>query len=677
MQEKAALQEFSGFRAALLTNLRTTGGVLMAATALLTIALPLTNGTSPMVGLWIAGILVFACFLPARALLAGRDAGRVGAGDVVILVALGIAMLGTVAVLLRAYQHEPSLALAIMAAAGVASLFFPGPAVGWRREHDAGAGRVALDRVGALAITGLAVIPYFVANALMGVGPFSALFINVDNPYHLGQVASLLRDNAWPPQSLYVADLQVPYQYGIQQVAALLVGTTGIPHHAALFLVIGTCLGAALWMALYRLAICVPAAMPASVIALLAILIAPQLTIEGPIRLGHNLGLYSLLACAIAAISIANTDNDLGKRLLPAVIVTLTVVRIPFAIAIGVAYGTVQLIEAWRSRSLQPLIGPAIAAVVSAVVLLSLNYGSGGATLRPYLGALFEHVFVRGEHWPFYPDNIRNIPKWLIYNYGFFATAAVAVVAIAVTRSVPWRLLIFFLTPIVLLNVLKLQLAGYTRDADGSFSVAALMIMLHGSPVYLFAIAGVAVGQATAIRPQLRPAFAAAILLFGALPLGAQIFKIGALAANPSRGYEFVSNRALGDVLQQVPVENAMLVTNDNAHPANNYTRPDGNFPMGALFGHQLYAAGMRYNPPPDIRTRKDLNALLSAQEWSPEILDAARRLGWTHYVIRKAAPHPANIPLPLVAENDIYAVYRFPSSESNPAQNTDSNGIR
>ena len=101
-------------------------------------------------------------------------------------------------------------------------------------------------------------------------------------------------------------------------------------------------------------------------------------------------------------------------------------------------------------------------------------------------------------------------------------------------------------------------------------------------------------------------------------------------------------------------------MTNDTRYPANDFARPDRQFQFGALFGHRNYAAALFYEPVPDRDNRLADLAMLKKTHWRTELERSAAQHGWTHLVIHRNAPHPGNIPLPLVFDSPDYRVYRF-----------------
>ena len=132
------------------------------------------------------------------------------------------------------------------------------------------------------------------------------------------------------------------------------------------------------------------------------------------------------------------------------------------------------------------------------------------------------------------------------------------------------------------------------------------------------------------------------------------------LIVKPEGGYQFVDNRSLAEALKVIPTKNTVIVTNDLRYPADGFRRDNRQMQIPALFGHQAFAVNYAYEWYPFSQERQDLQRLLTTEEWSDAILRAARRHHWTHLIIRKDYVHPDPIPLDLMFENELYAVFAF-----------------
>ena len=135
---------------------------------------------------------------------------------------------------------------------------------------------------------------------------------------------------------------------------------------------------------------------------------------------------------------------------------------------------------------------------------------------------------------------------------------------------------------------------------------------------------------------------------------------LGVLLFEPERGHEFADNRSIAEALATIPVRGSVIVTNDLRYPAGGFSRDNRQMQVPALFGHQAFAVNYAYERFEFSKARMELHAPLQRNEWSDDILAAARAHGWTHFLVRKSYTHPDTIPLEQTFANADYAVYRF-----------------
>ena len=67
------------------------------------------------------------------------------------------------------------------------------------------------------------------------------------------------------------------------------------------------------------------------------------------------------------------------------------------------------------------------------------------------------------------------------------------------------------------------------------------------------------------------------------------------LFTDPSKGYEHCDNRALGEILLQIPLDGSLIVTNDSRYPANNFRLNKHNYQFAGLFGHENVATNFQH----------------------------------------------------------------------------------
>jgi len=176
---------------------------------------------------------------------------------------------------------------------------------------------------------------------------------------------------------------------------------------------------------------------------------------------------------------------------------------------------------------------------------------------------------------------------------------------------------------------------------------------------------GIAVVFASSGWPAFSAARKAVVALAAALtfvpPALVSLYYSRVLVEAPQAAHEFVDNHALGEALRVIPVDGSLLVTNDLRYPAGGFARTNRQMQIPALFGHQAFAINYAYEVYGFSPERMALQKLLEQEDWTSAIDDAARRHGWTHFIVRKDASHPRDIPLTRIFDSPEYEVFRFP----------------
>ena len=133
------------------------------------------------------------------------------------------------------------------------------------------------------------------------------------------------------------------------------------------------------------------------------------------------------------------------------------------------------------------------------------------------------------------------------------------------------------------------------------------------------------------------------------------------LMRDPSAGYEYVDNRPLAEALLHIPVEGALLATNDIRYPAENYLRKERQYQFAALFGHRNFGTDLSYLNPPEnlVRRARFVTRVLDNENPGKDDLDVlVNKYGITHFVIHKRDEKKHNLPFQMIFENSKYAVY-------------------
>ena len=544
------------------------------------------------------------------------------------------------------------------------------PRVTLRTDGDAVA-------AGVLAIAALA--PIVVASIRMAPGDFPPVFFNVDTAYFLEKVHALVRSDTYPPESLGVLGGRRAYHFGIHALAALVARSSGLPPHQALFGVVlpllavavlagavwaARCLAPALprWLTVPMLLLPVPtlwyrfsgAIGPALVQSVSSRSLEPLAVLAGSWEVwgaasnnAHNVAAHFIVLAGLAGIASAST---IGWRLPVFLIGSALIVKAPTGVALAAAFTLAQAWRAWASGSVRPLVPAAAAAALFGAVY-------GAFWITPALPVEFQT-----ELFPFY--QIRRLIErealggmavdtlWLLLPALVVAWSRVRS---SERSSVP--LLVMAAAPLVVVNGLRsidLRPGGGVDD-DWLQVALPVPLLLHAFVISL------ASQRWTRLGSGARSTVIGLLGLSVLLPAAVAARYAGLLVLTPERGHEFVDNRALGDALAGVPIENTVVVTNSLHYPADGFSRSDRQMQIPALFGHQAFAVNYVYEVYDFTRERRALQALLEEPAWSAQIDRAAREHGWTHLLVRRDYPYSQPVPLERVFENGDYAVFRFP----------------
>jgi len=598
---------------------------------------------------------------------------------------------------------RPTLALGIVRlVSGLflsATLFMLSLAVGvpwWSGPAAALAGALATYRVRALAVperpsipgwqpvaTGLVacvfVAPLLIASLRMAPGDYPPVFFSVDTPYFLEKVHALVHARELPPLSLGMLNGKYVYHYGSHAAAALIARVSGLPPHHSVFVILTPLLLAGIvaaavvairamaprvpWLlALPLLLLAAPSfwypywhdVAPALERAVSEASFGPLQTLLSDYQLwgvaninGQNLASQFIVLGAIGGIAAAKTR---GWRLPVFLIGSAILFKAQSGVALLGGFVLMQGWEAFRTRSGRPLLPVAAAILVFAVVYSAL-------WLLPQLPKTFRTELHPFWYWSYLSDRGRLT--------GFVAD----IVWLLAPALIVWRgsrppadwsrtaLLILAFTPLVLVNAtrgLDLRI-GKGYDEDWLQIVLVAPMLIHA---VVLMVAQWSWPQVSALRKR---AFAA-IAAIAIVPQGvAAVYYSCVLVVAPQGGHEFVDNHALGEALRAIPVSGSLLVTNDLRYPAGEFARTNRQMQIPALFGHQAFAINYAYEVYDFSEERMQLQHLLESEHWTGAIDEAARRYGWTHFIVRKDFSHPQPIPLMRVFDGPEYAVFRFP----------------
>jgi hypothetical protein len=566
------------------------------------------------------------------------------------------------------YVGPVALVLAAMALRRRAAFSLPKP-------HFA----FTFDGVVAGVLATVLMLPLAISALRMTPGDYPPVFFNVDTPYSLEHVHSLVQTRVYPPESLSNLGGRRSYHVGVQGIAALISRTSGLAPHHSLFLIVLPLLAAGITAAAVaarqRLCPALPAAVavPMLIVAVPSLwysfwsYIGPRLWIAGsklaggPIdavieyyelwgvasNVAQNVGAQFVTLAAVAAIAAAPSR---GWRLPVFLIGTALIVKTSTGIALLAGLLLAQAYRAAVARRFEPLVPAAAAAAVFAATYVA--FWVVPPVQAEYATELFPLFYLKRM--------AAREGLWLAFDLVWLLLPAVVVLGTfrlteAQKGSLP--LLLFGLAPLLVVNLTR---TIDVRPGAGGATEDWIQIILP-VPFLLHAFALSFVGQGwTRLGARLR----AAVIVVMALSVVPAAFVAGryslVLIRDPENGHEFADNRSIAAALAAIPLEGSIIVTNDLRYPAQQFARPNRQLQIPALFGHQAFAVNYQYEIFGFSRERRELQSMLQASDWSDAIERDARKYHWTHFLVRKDYMHPRPIPLEQIFENDSYSVYRF-----------------
>jgi hypothetical protein len=625
-----------------------------------------------------AGLLLCAMSCPVIAVIGPRQVYR----DFPLFVstaAVGLVAMGCVATIAEALGQSPELTITIYLALGIViclvRLLRSDPME--HRIETPSSSSTAL-RMAAIGTALMLISLPLVYSFRMGSGSFPAVFYQVDNPYHLSMVRSLIAGNQFPPASLNYIGQSPPYEYAMVVAAVVITRLTDLaPHTSYLLLALATITGgiiALCWLIArtvvngwLRIAIMillylgtflqdVPQFAKGIYKSIKLLLFSDhQKALPLSLVLNHELTQAGILF-ALFLVYLVLCRSEIWAKILLAVIVGLTpIVKAVFFVSFCTWIGTIALIEfgaekPWRKSPKE-------------AVLLAIQK-SWPTVVAFAIGLVVIHI----EN--FADTTWRITFSWFgneratAYVLANFTSAAIlftpAVIGLLITRGRHLRrrtllALAMALAPTVLVFVTALVQVG-TGETNFMWVTVA-----QPATTGIALLAGLLVADSwphVGRRTRMVVAFAFVVAI-GTQSLRFPLMAIDAVI-QIKHGSSVMDNRDIAQALQTIPVNGTLLVTNDLSNSAS--WVPNLLSPLSAIFGHQCFLSTPAYDYlyMPDTQERLAAQELLQMQYWQPSIAAAAKHYGWTHLLVHKIAPHPMDIPLQQIYDSDTYAVYRF-----------------
>lgn len=623
-----------------------------------------------------AALLLVGSTLPIIAAVGiGRTARNIP--FIMGLMAVGLVGLGVVTTLARLGGVSPGGMIAIYMAIGLVAFFasavYAPPATvrqGGTHHRLEVAGIVL-----SLILTSVLLVYSF----RMGAGVVPAAFYGVDNSYHLGIVHMLTTEDIYPPRSLTFVGQMGAYHYATLDGVAMLARYSGLPTHTAMFLFGGSVLAlgtAGLCWAIARHLSDGWLALPIAAMLYFATYfhysmrfvrrvfksiywLASGKTDEAlplTIHPGHLITQAGILMVLFCLYLILTRRDLFGRFLAGAVAATSVLIKAQYFVTLCIWLACVGGLEFLQGRPWRASLADAtrlalrhslyllFAALLGWILLRIGSFDNTGRELRI---ALLADSYAA-----------KNIVQTFRSAWIYFVPGVLAL-AFARGRGLNFIALLgiaLALAPLSAVAVTSLGTPGSTETDFNWFQIA-----LPSTLGFALCASAILAGAWPHVGRIGRPIVALAIVA----AVGTQILRQPLMAIDtalhPSHGEEAVDNTDIIPALRAIPVPGSLLVTNDLRSPAEDYKRPDRQPQIPAIYGHQGFLITPAYdNYLPEVKDKKAAQELLRLEKWDPRIAEAARRYGWTHFLVHKLAPYPKDLPLQKLYDSDRYAVYRF-----------------
>jgi hypothetical protein len=500
----------------------------------------------------------------------------------------------------------------------------------------------------AAAVMIMPFLPAVYESFLASSGNFPGVFFGVDSPYHLSQVFSLLQSNAYPPESLNNKGVYFNYHYGIQLVTAAICEQFGLrPHFVYFALVPGLFLVSAIFC-VYFLILHYGDSLSGAALFFLFLGGFYYLANKwdgGAYVFGvesfnaqfphiSSLSVVCLFVFFVYVYESFSVDKSgfLTLILLPAVVLLF---KSPFIFHFAAfLFGYLLIMTIRRCLSVFHVISAIISAFFFFFILAYVE--NGNAQLK-YVGFLAK----------------ADLTTAVLFKIFLFVVLPFSLLIFRSTKSVLLDTIPYFFAasfPIVLVNSFNLEIRGNVFPDISQFITLA--------PFFLYA-GLVRLLHAANLSIPLKVFTLVLYLSIGGFPAAVnRIANLKAVYSNNSQGHEYVSNYALGECLEKVPVQNSLLVTNDLRYPANNFWRTMMQMQIPGIFGHHMYAGNLRWEKYFVDKERFDVQESLVTGDVK-SIEDNAKLFGWTHGVFFKRKEFVRG-DWPVVCENSEVVIVSF-----------------
>lgn len=607
-------------------------------------------------------LLIGCCYLPMLLLFHDQDE-RPDVFLAVMLTGVGIAVTGVLVIVLRFMGFGFVSALLILAGTGCYTA--------WRRKMQClpTVQRLSITpyNVSVILVCSLYFIHVYIPGFLMGRGTYPALFFNVDSAYYLGQIHAFLQGNAWPPYSLSFLHGSVGYHYGSQAASAFFSRITGVPPHTSAFLLYMPMISLAVLATVLRISTLLTSSRAVRLLTILLLLFSacypltdsalilkdffsgrfdqvklnvllsdPQIFNNGYPMLSSRSAIFLTLVVFYCLEQLERPRNLLLATLCTGMIIAY---KSPYFIPVGFGFGLWLSFKSLRTKNVKFFLAPVLALAIG-ITLREISNPAQGFKLIMAFGALFHSIRscidITGS-----AVLLLSIPVLLLFILKRYRVNGSSL-----------YYLFFLIPPFIFVNIVALTRNGNVESGN-------LMQILALTPVFAAACVSASLRENWwDLSSFQKKAIVLVVALLMLAPFSHKVFQIYRLVSFPGSWHEYVDNDPLAEILMKIKTNDSLIVTNDFRYPAQNFRRDKRQMQIPAIFGHQAYAVNFVYEHYPESEKRLEEQQLFRSAVWNPKLENLAERNGWTHLLIRLAAPHPELIPYTLIGQNSEYQLF-------------------
>jgi hypothetical protein len=578
-----------------------------------------------------------------------------GVAEAVIHFVMGLVLL-TLLFLLSKFAHLPWFAALIPMALLSIKTIWRGQ---YRIQRSPNYGQGELLTASALSLT--AMLPILIMGHYMATGVYPCVFFAVDSPYFLHHVHALMATSGYPPPSFELYGYAWKYHYGVQALGAMISLVTGIKPHTVMF------------------GIVVP--LLQFLVYLLAFFLVTQVVRKGYLRWV----VFGVILIGAKHHILDYLDGDIIRNIVQVERYNFRYAHPPSVMGMVMTLATLCCVLTYQKRSLRIVATLLVGLMPMVKIPYAVFTGAGYATflfgkyVRYRDKTLLLHLFTAGVlcilTYYFLAERI----------YGFSSVSKIKVFGfVAMTQS--WQLVTLSvyaaLTLVLLLLVWRFRTTDQIRSL-GMFVMGIIVLFLlvkfRGKnshqiidpaivPVIIFLLSvGLASCNELKQHKWYRKGYICALLVAVIPGLVSLVGHTYILLTEPAEGHEYVSNAKIGEVLSKIPTQGTLIVTNDLRYPAENFKREKRQSQFAGILGHENLATNFRYIGVPRTewaalrKRKKQIEQLFCGHRWNSEQVEALKQTyPITHLVIHKHYPHPKDIPLEQVYENEDYILYVF-----------------